>query len=52
VTEHCEGRIAGYKKPRSVVIAKELPISPVGKIQRREVKETYGAAVPPAAASG
>lgn len=52
VSEHCEGRIAGYKKPRSVVIAKELPISPVGKIQRREVKETYGAAVPSAAASG
>ena len=50
VIAHCEGRIAGYKKPRSVVFAKELPVSPVGKIQRREVKESYGAALAAAAA--
>ena len=50
VIAHCEGRIAGYKKPRSVIFAKELPVSPVGKIQRREVKENYGAAFAVAAA--
>lgn len=50
VIAHCEGRIAGYKKPRSVVFAQELPVSPVGKIQRREVKENYGAAFAVAAA--
>ncbi|MDY6941506.1 MAG: class I adenylate-forming enzyme family protein [Pseudomonadota bacterium] len=38
----CEGKMAGYKKPRSVVFVDEMPISPVGKVQRRQVKENYG----------
>jgi len=41
VIAYCEGKMAGYKKPRSVVIVDKLPISPVGKVQRREVKEKY-----------
>jgi acyl-CoA synthetase (AMP-forming)/AMP-acid ligase II len=34
--------MAGYKKPRSVVFAESLPITPVGKIQRGKVREMYG----------
>lgn len=37
-----EGKIAGYKKPRSVVFAKEFPLSPVGKVLRQKIREQYG----------
>ncbi|MHA1386263.1 MAG: AMP-binding protein [Candidatus Helarchaeota archaeon] len=42
VIKMVEGRIAGYKKPRSVVFAKEFPMSPVGKILRQKIREKYG----------
>ncbi len=42
VKEFCKGKIAGYKAPRSVVIAEELPISPAGKMLRAKIKEQYG----------
>lgn len=38
----CEGKMAGYKKPRSVVFVEKLPVSPVGKVQRKLVKDDYG----------
>jgi acyl-CoA synthetase (AMP-forming)/AMP-acid ligase II len=38
----CRGRMTGYKRPRSVVFAPELPVSPVGKVLRTRVKEIYG----------
>ncbi|MHA1146166.1 MAG: AMP-binding protein [Candidatus Helarchaeota archaeon] len=37
-----EGKIAGYKKPRSVVFANEFPMSPVGKILRQKIRDQYG----------
>jgi acyl-CoA synthetase (AMP-forming)/AMP-acid ligase II len=40
--EFCRGRLAGYKIPRSVVIAGELPLSPVGKILRAKIRDLYG----------
>lgn len=42
VIDWCREKIAGYKKPRSVVIASSLPVSPVGKILRGQVREIYG----------
>ncbi len=42
VIDWCRDKIAGYKKPRSVVIASSLPASPVGKILRGQVREIYG----------
>lgn len=33
--ESCFGQLAGYKRPRKVVLVKEIPKSPVGKILRR-----------------
>jgi len=44
VIKMVEGKIAGFKKPRSVIFAKELPVSPVGKILRAKIRELYGAA--------
>lgn len=35
----CDGKIAGYKKPKVVKFVSELPISPVGKVQRKKAKE-------------
>ena len=40
---HCREHLTGYKCPRSVVFATELPKSNVGKILRRELRERYAA---------
>ncbi len=42
VIQFVEGKIAGFKKPRSVVFAKEFPISPVGKVLRSKIREQFG----------
>jgi acyl-CoA synthetase (AMP-forming)/AMP-acid ligase II len=44
IIEFCRGRIASYKKPKSVIFAESLPVSPVGKVLRVKVKEKYGIA--------
>jgi acyl-CoA synthetase (AMP-forming)/AMP-acid ligase II len=38
----CRERLAGYKTPRAVYFADELPKSTVGKVLRRALKERYG----------
>ncbi len=40
--DFCKGKIAGYKKPRSVVFADKFPISPVGKVLRAKIREKWG----------
>jgi fatty-acyl-CoA synthase len=42
--EHCRGRIAGYKIPKSVDFIKdeEMPMTPTGKILHRVLRERYG----------
>ena len=40
---HCAAQLTGYKRPRSVVFADELPKSNVGKVIRRELRERFGA---------
>ncbi len=40
--EWCTGKMAGYKKPRTVVIVDALPISPVGKVLRGKIRQLYG----------
>jgi long-chain acyl-CoA synthetase len=37
----CEGKIAGYKKPKSVEFTDSLPKNPAGKILKRVIKEAY-----------
>ncbi|GEK79106.1 AMP-binding protein [Agrococcus baldri] len=37
----CSQYLAGYKKPKSVEIVDELPLSGYGKVQRREMREKY-----------
>lgn len=41
IIAHCAEYLAGYKKPKSVEIMAELPLSGYGKVQRRELREKY-----------
>jgi acyl-CoA synthetase (AMP-forming)/AMP-acid ligase II len=38
---HCADQLAGFKKPKSVDFALELPRNPTGKILRRALREPY-----------
>ncbi len=40
--EHCRANLTAYKCPKQVVFVNELPKSNVGKILRRELRESYG----------
>ncbi len=39
--EFCKERIARYKAPKKITFVKELPLSSVGKVLRRVVREKY-----------
>jgi acyl-CoA synthetase (AMP-forming)/AMP-acid ligase II len=40
--DHCRERLAGYKKPSSVVFVDELPRNAAGKVLKRRLRDTYG----------
>ena len=40
--EHCRANLTAYKRPTLVEFASELPKSNVGKILRRELRDSYG----------
>ena len=42
VISYCQPRLAGYKRPRSVVFVDRLPRNPMGKVLKRELREKYG----------
>ncbi len=39
----CKGKLAGYKRPKSVDFLKALPRNPSGKVLKRELREPYWA---------
>jgi len=39
ILEFCKQYMTGYKRPRSIIIRKELPTSVIGKVLRRVLKE-------------
>lgn len=43
VVDWCRGRLASYKKPRSVELVDALPVSSTGKVLKRELRERYWA---------
>jgi len=42
VIEFCQGRLARYKIPKSVVFVEALPRTAAGKVLKRELRETFG----------
>jgi fatty-acyl-CoA synthase len=43
LVQFCDGRLAGYKRPRSVDFVEALPRNPSGKVLKRELREKYWA---------
>jgi len=39
IEEFCKGRLAGYKRPRSLELVRALPKTATGKVLRRQLKE-------------
>ena len=42
IRSHCKEQLVAYKVPKSVEIRKELPKTNVGKILRRELRQSSG----------
>jgi long-chain acyl-CoA synthetase len=40
VRAYCEANLTGYKRPKVVEFRDQLPKTPVGKILRRELRDT------------
>ena len=40
--EYCRRRLAGFKRPRSVVFIDELPRNVMGKVLKRDLRQQYG----------
>jgi fatty-acyl-CoA synthase len=41
IIEFCRGKLAGFKRPRSVDFAQALPKNPSGKVLKRELREPF-----------
>ena len=41
IIQFASEHMAGYKKPKSVDFVAELPKNPVGKVLKRELRDTY-----------
>ncbi len=41
LADHVKAKLGSYKAPKTIVFVSELPLSPVGKILRRKVRERY-----------
>jgi fatty-acyl-CoA synthase len=42
VLEYCQGKLARYKIPKSVIFIDELPRTAAGKVLKRELRDLYG----------
>ena len=38
---HCRDRLAGYKRPKQIVLAASLPKNASGKILKRELRQSF-----------
>jgi acyl-CoA synthetase (AMP-forming)/AMP-acid ligase II len=41
IMDFCKGRLAGYKRPRSIDFAAALPRNPSGKVLKKDLREPY-----------
>jgi benzoate-CoA ligase len=42
LADHCRRRLAGFKRPRRVLVLEELPKTATGKIRRAELRKRAG----------
>jgi len=42
IMDFCHSRLAGFKRPKSVVFVDSLPRNPMGKVLRKKLREQYG----------
>jgi acyl-CoA synthetase (AMP-forming)/AMP-acid ligase II len=42
IMAYCRSRLAGFKRPRSVVFVDSLPRNPMGKVLKKELRQKYG----------
>jgi acyl-CoA synthetase (AMP-forming)/AMP-acid ligase II len=42
IMEYCRSRLAGFKRPRSVVFVDSLPRNPMGKVLKKQLRESHG----------
>jgi acyl-CoA synthetase (AMP-forming)/AMP-acid ligase II len=42
IVEYCRSRLAGFKRPRSIVFVDSIPRNPMGKVLKRSLREQYG----------
>lgn len=42
IMEYCRPKLAGFKRPRSVIFVESLPLNSVGKLLKRELRRLYG----------
>lgn len=42
IIEFCRSRLAGFKRPGSVIFLDSLPRNPMGKVLRKKLREEYG----------
>ncbi len=42
IIEYCRSKLAGFKRPRSVIFIDSLPRNPMGKVLRKKLREEYG----------
>jgi acyl-CoA synthetase (AMP-forming)/AMP-acid ligase II len=41
VMAHCRSRLAGFKRPESIIFTDSLPRNPMGKILKKKLREEY-----------
>jgi acyl-CoA synthetase (AMP-forming)/AMP-acid ligase II len=42
IMAYCRSRLAGFKRPGSVIFIDSLPRNPMGKVLKKKLRETYG----------
>ena len=42
IMEFCRSKLASFKRPRSVIFVDELPLSAMGKLLRKKLREQFG----------
>ena len=42
LADHCKARLASFKTPTSIIFIEDIPRNVMGKILKRDLRETYG----------